>query len=58
MIGPPDLVLFKPLVLIIQHCARNVEQDWNVRLHVANEINEEGVLSWQEPKARGNFLSL
>jgi hypothetical protein len=37
LIGPASLRLLQPAVLIVDHCAKNVNQDWMVKLHFGDD---------------------
>lgn len=40
MIGPPSISLSKPLILIVDHCLENANQNWNISLYTALNNNE------------------
>jgi len=41
LIGPQDLTLCKPVILIMEHCLKNVNQDWMINLYSAfNSIDD------------------
>ena len=47
MIGPQHVTLYKPVILTMEHCVRNINQDWSVTLYSAfNSV--ENVPDWRE----------
>ena len=44
LIGPSNITLLKPVVLLMDHCAKNVNQDWAVTLYSNTFDNSSG---WQ-----------
>lgn len=39
-IGPVGLTLLKPVILVVDHCARNMNKDWNVTLYSSFNSND------------------
>lgn len=46
-IGPQHLSLCKPVILSMEHCVKNVNQDWSVTLYSAFNVAESGP-EWRE----------
>lgn len=47
MIGPQHVTLYKPVILTMEHCVKNINQDWSVNLYSAfNSV--ENAPDWRE----------
>jgi hypothetical protein len=57
-IGPANLALSKPVILLMDHCVNKVDKDWDIKLHKAFNWFDETPLWNEEPDLESNYVHL